>query len=125
MEFNQTWVKKWSFPFLFFVYVGVGLLLVPEYGVTTDEPLQRDHGLVTMDYIEGKLGLLDEKRMPDKELSTYRHRYYGMWFQLISVFGEEQLGLETFHEQHLLRHYLLFAITAFCSIFFFHLTLLL
>jgi hypothetical protein len=117
---HTDWTR-WAFPLLFAVYISIGFWAVPEYGVTYDEPIQRLHGRVTMDYIEEKLGVLEEKREPEYDLVTYEHRYYGMWFQLLCIVGEEYLGLETFQEQHLLRHYVLFGLFAFSSFFFFQL----
>lgn len=71
---------------LFAAYFAIGLLTYADYGMSTDEAIQRQHGLVSLKYILSLLGIDAAgdfaylARMPD--LATYPHRSYGVVFHL-------------------------------------------
>ena len=101
-------LQRWIVPGFFLGYLLLGLWIVPDYGISWDEPLQRRHGIVATDYINRFLGIPAERHDPDYELETYEHRYYGLLFTTTCYKLERLLDLDTFREIHLLRHYAVF-----------------
>ncbi|MBK8489875.1 MAG: glycosyltransferase family 39 protein [Saprospirales bacterium] len=100
--------SAWLIRVFFLGYLLLGLWITPDYGVSWDEPIQRRHGIVTTDYINRFFGIEAERFDPEFELETYEHRYYGVLFTTICFKLERMLGLETWRQQHLLRHYAVF-----------------
>lgn len=98
----------WAVRAFFLSYLLLGLWIAPDYGVSWDEPIQRAHGIVSTDYINRALGIEAPAFDPEKQLETYEHRYYGVVFSVICFKIERMMGLDTFREQHLMRHYAVF-----------------
>ena len=97
-------------PLIFFLgYLILGNLIVGDYGISWDEPLQREHALVSAQYIKEKLGLPGESFTWQK-LGDYPFRYHGVLFTLPAYGFERLLGLESFHAIFLLRHRMVFLI---------------
>jgi len=100
----------WLIRGFFLGYLLLGLWIAPDYGVSWDEPIQRRHGIVSTDYINRFFGLKAERFEPEFELETYEHRHYGVLFSVACFQLERMLGLDSFREQHLLRHYAVFLV---------------
>jgi len=98
----------WLIRAFFLVYLLLGLWITPDYGVSWDEPIQRRHGMVTTDYINRVFGIEAERYDEAYELETYEHRYYGVLFTTLCFKVERILGLQTWRQHHLLRHYAVF-----------------
>jgi hypothetical protein len=108
---------KWFTGLLFAVYLIAGLFILDDYGVSWDEPLQRNHGLVSMDYVNSVFdGKLFDGKLAEHEWNDYPFKDHGVFYQLISLGLEKALGLEEIREIFLLRHllsFLLFVTGAF------------
>ena len=71
---------------LFFAYFLIGLRSYADHGMSTDEVIQRHHGLVSLKYLLGLLGVdlsgafAYLEKIPD--LADYPHRSYGVVFHL-------------------------------------------
>ena len=100
----------WLVRLFFLSYLLLGLWIARDYGVTWDDPIQRGHGIVTTDYINRFFGVQAERFDPDDELETYEHRNYGVLFSVVCYKIERMLGLDTFREHFLLRHYAVFLV---------------
>jgi hypothetical protein len=101
----------------------VGLRLVPDYGLTYDEEMQRVTGEVSLLYVFQQLPTrLQQALVPpqtaaliaakgaDGQLSTYHDRDYGVAFELPAATIEQLLRLHDSRQRFLLRHYLNFII---------------
>ena len=110
-------------PLIFFsLYLVLGLLIYGDYGMSWDEALQREHGLVSAHYVNQWAGYADEV-YTGEELPTYQHRFYGVWFSLPAAWLEKALGLEGFRQQFRLRHLLVFLIFWLSALLFYRLLL--
>ena len=96
----------------FLTYLLVGITIFKDYGISWDEPFQRDNGLITADYVfKG-----------DDFLSTFKSRYYGTFFELLLVLLEVPLlgAKSDLRLVFLLRHFFTF-IFFYISVIFFYL----
>jgi hypothetical protein len=68
----------------FAVYLVVGLAAYDDYGLSYDEQIQRQHGLISLKYILRTLNINQDypQLIPLPELPTYRYRLYGVGFHL-------------------------------------------
>ena len=84
---------------LFFAaFLCVGLFAYKDYGIPGDEIVSRNNGLIAYKYVfDG-----------DKELVSYRDRYYGTAFELPLIIMEKFLGLEDPRDITLARHFATF-----------------
>lgn len=74
----------------------VGLLYYQDYGISVDEPIQRDHSLITYRYIMQQVFHRDVKELAGlPDLQEYEHRYYGTFLQLPMVFLEDLNNFQT------------------------------
>lgn len=69
-----------NFVFLFFlVLLFLGALVVGDYGISMDEPVERKHGIVAFDYLNEKFNMFPGiEKGTGENLNTYDHRDYGM-----------------------------------------------
>ncbi|MCB0640045.1 MAG: hypothetical protein KDC44_00325 [Phaeodactylibacter sp.] len=112
--------SKWLIIVAFFgAYLALGLTILPDYGISFDEPIQRDHGIVAVDYMNGLFGWYEGKVFEQHDYQSYEHRYYGVLFSSTAYGLECLLKLDDFREWHLLRHYMVFGLAWIASIFFF------
>ena len=108
--------------FFGFLFV-FGLRLVPDYGLTFDEEIQRVTGEISLLYVFQTLPLALQQRLlppettaliaakgPAGQLSTYHDRDYGVVFELPATAGEQLLRLHDSRHRFLLRHYLNFIV---------------
>ncbi|MBN2490578.1 MAG: hypothetical protein JXQ29_06995 [Planctomycetes bacterium] len=97
---------------LFLVYVAVGLLVLPDYGVSWDEPAQRAIGSHAFDYAFGG----------DPTLLGFGDRTYGPVFELALIGLERLLGLtDDARAIYRLRHTAVFLVFCAGAIAFYHL----
>jgi len=112
--------------FFLFVLIG-GCIVLPDFGMTWDEKPQREHGMVSADYVNEYFGWERPLERDWLDLETYKSRHYGVLFQLTAYTIEEYLSenyvyfkeLKNERTEYLLRHYLGFIFFWFASIFFY------
>ncbi len=121
MRFPVKKNKILVFSFFLF-YLILGLNLVPDYGISWDETIQRRHGRVLIDYLCEKWNWGWEKREPAYEWASYDRRFYGMLFPATTEFIEIALGIENdFRSRFLMRHTVSFLLFWVATIFFYKL----
>ncbi|MEM0995164.1 MAG: glycosyltransferase family 39 protein, partial [Bacteroidota bacterium] len=106
-------------PIFFLLLLLIGLWIVPDYGVSWDEDIQRKHGRVAWDYVSEQLDLDWEKLEPDITFREYQYNFHGTLFQMTCFWIQKQLGLEDYREITMVRHYALFLLFFISSIFFY------
>lgn len=93
---------------LFFIFVIIGVSVYPDYGICWDEPLQREPGVLSYDYIfSGSQDLFNT--------ATDNH---GAGYELLLVIFEKMGGLTDSRDIYLMRHLvtnLLFLLGAFSA----------
>ena len=93
------------------LFAAVGVAVLDDYGVGTDEPEQRRIALANADYITGDRDALTVRVNPPHD------RYYGMAFELPLLMVERALGLDDSRSIYLSRHlltHLFFIAGGFC-----------
>ncbi len=97
--------------FIFFIiFLTIGLAVFDDYGLSWDERIYRQNGIVSYDYVFKGEDSLDE----------YSEREYGTAFELLLIFCERVLKLEDSRDIFLMRH--LFTFLAFyLGVIFFYL----
>ena len=83
-------------PITLAVFLIVGVSVLDDYGVSTDEGLQRNIGFASLNYVLG-----DENALYDDF-----HRHYGVAFEVFLVAAERVLGLDDSRDVYLSRHLL-------------------
>jgi hypothetical protein len=109
-------------PWLFFAaYFTLGWQIIPDYGVSWDEFLQRRYGLFSYDHVIRTLGLSWDLYFPDYQLETSAGRQYTVIFSLIAAALEKLFNIapEDHHAQFLLRHRMVFLLFWLSTIFFY------
>jgi len=107
------------------ILVSIGLAVYRDFGISLDEEITRQNGLVTIKYIYDFLftqnaeGFELVSNLP--ELETYWQRQYGTFFEvivisIIEIVSEIKSFSEVFYYRHLMNH-LLFLISIFCFYF--------
>ena len=71
-----------------------GWAVLDDYGVSTDEAIQRQTAQVTLDYVLGR----------DEALLSYQDRRYGAVFEVLPLGAERLLGLQDSRAIYLVRH---------------------
>jgi hypothetical protein len=105
---------------ILFTYLIVGSIILPDYGISTDEPIQRKHGIVSFDYINQKFNIFPgiqptyEESLPD-----YDYRDYGVAFQVFSYGMEKLLKIEDARSVFLIRHFLTFMLFWISAYYFY------
>ena len=91
------------------LFLLLGLVLSGDYGVGTDEQIQRLIAIANLDYILGSAGI--------DGLLPYPENIYGVSFELPLLLAERALGLTDYYHIHRLRlilSHLFFIAAAFC-----------
>jgi hypothetical protein len=105
-----------SIVFIYFtILLGVGLLLVSDYGISFDEPVSRNNGGISLRYVIERLSipiLQDDPvlALQNTPLMQYHDRDYGVSFDLPAFFIERLFSLNDSRDQYLLRHSLTFLV---------------
>ncbi len=108
MTTNNTSIRIWPGIVLFFASVVVGLSLYQDYGISWDEPIQREIGTLTYNYVS----------KGDQAFKSSEFRDLGTGFELVLVFIEKKLHIEDSRDIYLARHlatHLLFLLSVFCG----------
>ncbi|MEM9052169.1 MAG: glycosyltransferase family 39 protein [Bacteroidota bacterium] len=105
--------------FFFGTVLVVGLWILPDYGVSWDEDIQRQHGRVAWDYVNEKLGIEAERMVPEHEFRSYEYNFHGTLFQMVNQLIEDGFDLRDYREYNLLRHYTIFGLFYLGLIVFF------
>ncbi len=107
--------------FLFILFLIFGFKAYNDYGISWDEPIERESSLVTWKYLRPEdSSLITEtvnfNMVPN--LHDYQYRYYGTAAQLPLVLAESLTGFTmSLHDVYLMRHlyvFLLFFCAAVC-----------
>lgn len=99
--------------FLFFaVYLFVGISIFKDYGISWDEPCQRNSGIMAARYVGFR----------DQGLLTYEFRYYGTAFEMLLVASEKILNLtKDPRATYFMRHLITFLLFYTGVLFFYRL----
>ncbi|MEL6141880.1 MAG: hypothetical protein AAFU67_09710, partial [Bacteroidota bacterium] len=95
-------MQRAAFAF-FFGWLLLAWFIAPDYGMSFDEPLQRDLGFANAQYINEELGLGLEK-LSNLVLREQPNRYHGPVFTTTAFWLERWLKPDNFHQAYLLRH---------------------
>lgn len=107
--------------FLFILFLIFGFKAYNDYGISWDEPIERESSLVTWKYLRPEdSSLITEtvnfNMVPN--LHDYQYRYYGTAAQLPLILAESLTGFTmSLHDVYLMRHlyvFLLFFCAAVC-----------
>ena len=115
--------KQWSGDFVFCLLWLYGLMTVKDYGVSTDEVIERESSLAAYKYIVPSVSdivteSVDFTQVPD--LKDYVYRYYGVAVQLPMVFVGHLFGFQLdIRKVFLMRHLANFLAFFLASIFFY------
>ena len=119
--------------FFFLSFLLLGILIVSDYGISTDEPFYRTTGYFWLIQILEKISsnidlinILKDKYQTmywSSELDAGLYQQYGVFFNLLSVSFEELLNIKTNKEAFILRHGLNFFTFFLSSIFFYKIIL--
>jgi len=112
-------MKKSLVLFFFLSVLLGGCIVLPDFGMSWDEHPQREHGLVSADYINEYFGLGRYVERDWLHLEDYKSRHYGVLFQLTTYYTGKLLGLKTQAEEYLLKHYFGFIFFWLASIVFY------
>ncbi len=119
-----AWLKNNGLVILFFAcFLLYGLMTVKDYGVSTDEVIERESSLAAYKYIVPSVSdivteSVDFTQVPD--LKDYVYRYYGVAVQLPMVFVEHLFGFQLdIRKVFLMRHLANFLAFFLASIFFY------
>lgn len=105
---------------ILFAYLIIGSIILPDYGISTDEPIQRKHGIISFDYINQKFNILPGIQPTYEEsLPEYEYRDYGVAFQVFSYVIERLLKVEDARSVFLIRHFLTFMLFWLSAFYFF------
>lgn len=118
---NKNSILKICVVIFFASYLIIGLLVYKDYGISTDEVIQRHHGLVSAKYITSFFNEYKAEelfpRVPN--IQDYAFKSYGVVFHLPLTFLEKSLSLEDPRDIWLLRHLCTFLFFYVGTIFFF------
>lgn len=109
-------------PLVLFFFLSVligGCIILPDFGMSWDEHPQREHGLISADYVNEFFDLGRPLERDWIKLKEYKSKHYGVLFQLVNYYTGEFLDLKSQRTEYLLRHYLGFLFFWFASIFFY------
>ena len=95
---------------MFFLLLGISLLLFKDYGISIDEESTRFHGIVTYNYILNILNNYFDFNFPieidSPDLENYEFRSYGVLFEVFSLFLEKIFSITNYQNIFYFRHFL-------------------
>lgn len=114
--------------FLFFyIYLLLGIFILPDYGFSWDEGNERRHATVFLDHVNAKFNnQLFEKRFNEKiEFKDYKDKHHGVLYTMTCfLVAEVWLGLTDFRDIYLFRHAVVFGLFWLGTIFFYRILLM-
>ena len=109
----------WTF---FLGYLFIGYQIYDDYGISMDEPIQRKHGMVSLEYVNRQLGEpFNIPNIYNIDVQYYDHKDYGVIFQMGCYALELILGLKDSRDIFLLRHALVFLLFWISAVYFYKL----
>jgi len=107
--------KGWGHPVVL-VFFGLlfilGLFIYNDYGISVDEAISRDNGMVTLKHVAKLISPSFVANDPAfnnvEELATYHDRDYGVLFEATVCLVERLFHVDDFRSQFLLRHLMTF-----------------
>jgi hypothetical protein len=109
----------WTF---FLGYLFIGYHIYDDYGISMDEPIQRKHGVVSLEYVNRQLGEpFNIPNIYNIDIQYYDHKDYGVIFQMGCYAMELMLGLKDSRDIFLLRHALVFLLFWISAVYFYKL----
>ena len=115
--------------FFFILFLALGLYIVKDYGISTDEPFQRTTGyfwyLNLIEKFSSNSELINSIQTKfngmywSNEIYSGQYQQYGALFDLFSAFIEELLKIKDTKNAFLTKHILTFLIFFISSIFFY------
>ncbi|MBD5526802.1 MAG: hypothetical protein HDR02_00090 [Lachnospiraceae bacterium] len=78
---KREWVQKLLIVILFGAYFMMGILVYKDYGISTDEPDERETTFTNLKYAMDTLGI-DGLEGANGDLENYDYRYYGIAMQI-------------------------------------------
>lgn len=109
----KSHVERFVVPFMFGIYLLLGILVHADYGVSWDEPISRSNGMINLKYVESIIApqLLtdDVKSLPN--LAEWRDKDYGVAFELPLAMLEKAFGVSG-ENPYAFRHLLTFLFSA-------------
>lgn len=101
---RREWVQKLLIVILFGAYFMMGILVYKDYGISTDEPTERESTFTNLKYVMDTLGI-DGLEGVNGDLENYSDRYYGIIMQippaLIEWARDFPGGAEIYYMRHL------------------------
>lgn len=84
-------MKKCFIAFLFIAYLVLGILVYRDYGISTDEPNERESTFINIKYVLDTFDI-DVLSGSDGDLENYIDRYYGVAIQVLPTLVECAMG---------------------------------
>ncbi|NOY82773.1 MAG: hypothetical protein GXP31_17380 [Kiritimatiellaeota bacterium] len=106
-----AWLPPLPVALFFLALLVLGIALFRDYGISSDEIVNRNNGLLTWNYVfKGDPALLE-----------YSDRFYGTVFESVLMLAEKALGVTDWRTIFLMRHFLTFLLFYVAVIFFYKL----
>lgn len=101
--------RRWLVPGFFALVLGLGLLLFADYGISIDERVSRDNGMVTLKHLAEPLAPAWVAGHPDfapytTPLAEYTDRDYGIAFETPVSWLEQLFNITDVGNKYLFRH---------------------
>lgn len=110
---KQERIQKYCVIALFLAYFIIGFLVFDDYGISTDEPDERQSTFTNIKYTLDTIGI-ETLDGADGDLENYIYKYYGIAMQIPPAMAEWALGFPDGADMWLLRHFWTFLV-CFCS----------
>ena len=101
--------RRWLVPAFFALVLVLGLLVFADYGISIDESISRDNGMVSLKHVLEPLAPGWVARHPDfaaytTPLAGYTDRDYGVAFEAPVSFLEQLFNIKELGNKYLFRH---------------------
>lgn len=116
---KQKEMQKYLVLALFLAYLFMGLFLFKDYGISTDEPDERQSTFTNIKYALDTVGI-EALDGADGDLENYIYKYYGIAMQVPPAIAEWAMGFPDGAETWLVRHLWTFLV-CFCGYVCFYL----
>ena len=125
MKINYKLLSSKNYPIYFFIFfIFIGSLIYRDYGISVDEPQQREIGKTSLNYIAHLFKIpefIDPQNRHIKAEDVFqgqKDRDYGVAFELPVEFLVKILGIQD-EKIYYFRHYINFILFGICLIFFY------
>lgn len=100
---KKEWIQKIIVFVLFFAYFLIGISLYKDYGISTDEPDERESSFTNLKYALDTMGY-DTLHGANGDLENYQYKYYGVAIQIPPTIVEWKTGFPGGAEMWQIRH---------------------